>query len=43
MIDSKKFIGRSPEQVDDFIQNEIDPILKKYEHLIPKNITTLKN
>lgn len=30
MLEPKYFIGRAPEQVTDFIKNEIDPILKKY-------------
>jgi adenylosuccinate lyase len=27
ILDAKKFIGRAPEQTEEFIKNEIDPIL----------------
>lgn len=30
MLEPKYFIGRAPEQVMDFIENEVDPILKRY-------------
>ena len=30
ILDAKKFIGRAPSQVVEFIENEIEPILKKY-------------
>ncbi|MGL5440612.1 MAG: adenylosuccinate lyase [Filifactoraceae bacterium] len=36
MLEHKNFIGRSIEQVDDFINNEINPIISKYEKLISK-------
>ncbi len=31
ILDAKKFIGRAPSQTVEFIENEIDPILKKHE------------
>ena len=31
LMDSKKFIGRSVEQVDEFIENDVAPILSQYE------------
>lgn len=34
ILDSKNFIGRAPEQVDDFINQEVLPILLKYKNLI---------
>jgi adenylosuccinate lyase len=27
MIDPSKFVGRAPQQVDEFIMDEIDPVL----------------
>lgn len=36
ILDAKNFIGRSPEQVDEFISAEIDPILKKHKALLGK-------
>ena len=37
ILDAKNFIGRSPEQVEEFIAAEIDPILKKHEKLLGKS------
>ena len=34
MVDPSKFVGRSPQQVDEFVEEEVDPLLKQYEHLI---------
>mmetsp|Transcript_1527 Transcript_1527/g.5240 ORF Transcript_1527/g.5240 Transcript_1527/m.5240 type:complete len:495 (+) Transcript_1527:2498-3982(+) len=34
MIDPRKFVGRAPQQVVDFVSNDVDPVLKEYEHLI---------
>ncbi len=34
ILDAKKFIGRAPSQVCEFIANEIDPILTKHAHLL---------
>lgn len=34
LIDPKLFVGRSPEQVDEFISEEIDPILEENRHLL---------
>lgn len=34
MMDPSQFTGRSPEQVDEFLADEIDPILEKYKHLL---------
>lgn len=36
MMDPIKFVGRAPQQVVEFIQEDIDPILKKNDHLISK-------
>ncbi len=29
ILDAKKFIGRAPSQVDEFIKNEVDPVLRE--------------
>lgn len=34
ILDPMKFIGRAPSQTVEFIQNEIDPILKKHANLL---------
>jgi adenylosuccinate lyase len=34
ILDAKKFIGRAPSQTVEFIQNEIDPILRKHADLL---------
>ena len=34
MIDPSRFVGRAPEQVDDFINEEIDPLLDSNKDLI---------
>ncbi len=34
ILDAKNFIGRAPSQTVEFIQNEIDPILKKHSNLL---------
>lgn len=34
IMDPSNFVGRAPEQVEDFMRDEIDPILIKYDHLL---------
>ncbi len=34
ILDAKNFIGRSPEQVEEFLTAEIDPILEKHKDLL---------
>ena len=34
IVDPKKFIGRAPSQVDEFIRDYVDPVLKKYADLL---------
>jgi len=34
ILDAKKFVGRAPSQVEEFIKNEIDPILKEKASLL---------
>ena len=34
ILDAKKFIGRAPSQTEEFIQNEINPILNNCTHLL---------
>lgn len=31
LLDPATFIGRAPQQVKEFLENEVDPVLKKYE------------
>ena len=37
ILDAKNFIGRAPSQTVEFIQNEIDPILRKHAGLLGEN------
>lgn len=41
ITDPKLFIGRAPQQVDEFIEEEVDPVLKKYSDQIPKMASKL--
>jgi adenylosuccinate lyase len=34
MIDPRLFCGRAPEQVDEFIAEEVDPVLEANKHLL---------
>ncbi len=34
MLDPSRFVGRAPSQVEEFVKEEVEPILKKYGHLI---------
>jgi len=38
LLDPVKFVGRSPEQVDQFITEEVDPIIEKYEKLLGMDV-----
>ena len=34
LMEPSQFVGRAPEQVDEFIAEEIDPILEKFKELV---------
>ena len=34
MLKAENFIGRSKEQVEEFILNDVNPILEKYKNLV---------
>jgi len=34
MIDPSKFVGRAPEQVDEFLADEVDPVLEAHKELL---------
>jgi adenylosuccinate lyase len=34
MLDPSKFVGRAPQQVDEFLGEEIDPMLEKFNELL---------
>ena len=38
MLEPSTFIGRAPEQVDDFLQEEVRPVLAKYPGLTNENV-----
>ena len=39
MIDPSKFVGRAPQQVDEFVAEEIDPVLEEHKDLLAvKNV-----
>ena len=41
-LDSKRFIGRAPEQVDRFIQEIIEPIRQRYAAELNRDVEDLK-
>jgi adenylosuccinate lyase len=41
-LDAHKFVGRSPEQVTEFINNEVNPVISRYEQLLNTADTELK-
>ena len=38
ILEPRKFIGRAPEQVDDFLKDAVAPVLKRYKHLVDKPV-----
>jgi hypothetical protein len=34
MLDPAKFVGRAPEQVEEFTRDEVDPVLDRDAHLL---------
>jgi adenylosuccinate lyase len=34
MVDPAQFVGRAPQQVHEFIRDEIDPVLERFQHLL---------
>ena len=34
MVDPRRFVGRAPEQVDEFVTEEVDPLLEKHKDLL---------
>ena len=34
MIDPRRFVGRAPEQVDEFVSDEVDPVLERHKSLL---------
>ena len=41
-MDARKYVGRSPEQVTEFLNNDVRPVLAKYSGLINELGTDLK-
>lgn len=41
MIDPQLFVGRAPQQVEEFITDEVDPILEAHKDLL--NVTNVDN
>jgi adenylosuccinate lyase len=42
MVDPKDFVGRAPQQVVEFIEEEVDPLLNEYQALVPKESEDFK-
>jgi adenylosuccinate lyase len=38
ITDPIKFVGRAPAQVDEFVANDVDPLLKKYASLLEGSV-----
>ena len=36
MVDPAQFVGRAPQQVEEFIAEEVDPLLEQWKHLLDK-------
>ena len=41
-MDARKYVGRSPEQVTEFLSNDVFPVLTKYSSLISETGADLK-
>ena len=41
-MDARKYVGRSPEQVTEFLNNEVRPVLSRYADLIDESGADLK-
>ena len=41
MIDPQLFVGRAPEQVEEFLTHEVDPILEAHKDLL--NVANVDN
>jgi adenylosuccinate lyase len=36
-LDARAFVGRAPEQVDEFIEEEVGPVRRRYPHLLEQS------
>jgi adenylosuccinate lyase len=41
-LDARAYIGRSPQQVSEFLENDVCPVLEKYSHLLKNSSSELK-
>ena len=41
-MEPSRYIGRCPEQVEEFLRTEIDPVLKEYAGALNRSDTELK-
>jgi len=41
-LDARAYIGRSPQQVSEFLENDVCPVLEKYSHLLKNTGSELK-
>lgn len=39
MLDPSKFIGRAPNQVTEFLEEEVNPVIEQYKHLLTEKIS----
>lgn len=37
MVDPAQFVGRAPQQVEEFIKEEVDPLLNEWKHVSHKS------
>jgi adenylosuccinate lyase len=37
VLDPSRFVGRAPQQVDEFIAEEVEPVRRRYQHLVQQN------
>ena len=41
-MNARAYVGRSPEQVTEFLENEVSPVLKKYASALSEKAAELK-
>ncbi len=39
MVDPAKFVGRAPQQVEEFVAEEVDPLLEHWKHLLDTRVS----
>jgi adenylosuccinate lyase len=40
MVDASKFVGRAPQQVEEYIAEEVDPLINEWKHIVPQKASS---